>query len=70
MDRSFDQVTASVGERPGQDAAYVIDSSRARAELGWSPQIAMPEGLAEVVTWLDDNWNEVRAHTFEYQHKE
>jgi len=70
MDRSFDQVTASVVERPGQDAGYVIDSSRARAELGWSPQIAMPEGLAEVVTWLDDNWNEVRAHTFEYQHKE
>jgi dTDP-glucose 4,6-dehydratase len=33
--KQVDEVADDVGERPGQDAAYVIDSTRARRELEW-----------------------------------
>jgi dTDP-glucose 4,6-dehydratase len=70
MGKSFEESTAVVGERPGQDAAYVIDSTRARTELKWSPQITIQDGLSEVVTWVEENWKEIREQPLVYQHKE
>lgn len=68
--RDFEEATAIVGERPGQDAAYVIDSTLARRELNWSPQIKIEEGLAEVIDWIEQNWSEIKTQPLEYQHKE
>jgi dTDP-glucose 4,6-dehydratase len=68
--RDFSQATRTVAERPGQDAAYVIDSSRARAELGWAPAISLEEGLSEVIDWVAGNWRELGACALDYQHKE
>ena len=65
----FQDATTVVDERPGQDAAYIIDSSRARAELSWSPQIGLEAGLAEVTTWVDKNWDEIQRQPLTYQHK-
>src|SRR5262249_2769099 len=39
MNVDFAKTTKSVDERPGQDAAYVIDSTLARTELSWRPTI-------------------------------
>ena len=58
-----------VEERPGQDAAYVIESERARKELGWAPQIGIEEGLSEVVQWVEDYWREITMQSLEYQHR-
>jgi dTDP-glucose 4,6-dehydratase len=69
MGRRFEEATTVVDERPGQDAAYVIDSSRARAELGWLPQIRLEEGLAEVITWVEQNWADILQQPLEYHHK-
>jgi len=66
---NFADVTQMVDERPGQDAAYVIDSTRARTQLGWQPQISMDEGLAEVVAWVHQYWGEISAQPLNYQHK-
>jgi dTDP-glucose 4,6-dehydratase len=65
----FEDVTTAADERPGQDSAYVIDSTRARRELGWAPRIDISQGLAEVVAWVDEYWNEIRTQPLEYQHK-
>ncbi len=65
----FDQAVEIVDERPGQDAAYVIDSTKARKELGWSPQIDFASGVDEVVAWVDENWDVLRHEPWEYQHK-
>jgi dTDP-glucose 4,6-dehydratase len=69
MGKCFEAATTVVAERPGQDAAYVIDSSRARAELAWLPQISLEEGLAEVSTWVEQHWDDIVKQPLEYQHK-
>jgi dTDP-glucose 4,6-dehydratase len=69
MGKTLEQVTEIGPERPGQDAAYVIDSSKARTELGWSPKISMEEGLSEVVEWIEENWREIRDQELQYVHK-
>lgn len=66
--RSFDESVAVVEERLGQDAAYVIDSTKARTTLGWSPQIDFETGIAEVIQWVETNWDEIRQRPLEYQH--
>ncbi len=70
MDRSFDASTRTVGERPGQDAAYVIDSTKARAELGWRSRVGLDEGLAEVIDWVGENWSEIERMPLDYVHRE
>ena len=69
MGHSFEESTMSVRERLGQDAAYVIDSTRARGEFGWFPQISLEEGLAEVIAWVEDNWEQIQRESLEYVHK-
>ena len=69
LGRRFEDATRMVGERPGQDAAYVIDSTRARTQLGWTPTISLDEGLAEVIAWVDRYWDAIRTQPLEYQHK-
>jgi dTDP-glucose 4,6-dehydratase len=65
----FAQATRAVDERPGQDAAYVIDSTKARTELGWKPVISLDEGLEEVTTWVSQNWEQLRVLPLSYDHK-
>jgi dTDP-glucose 4,6-dehydratase len=64
----FDDATDIVAERPGQDAAYVIDSTKARTELGWKPTVTLQEGLDEVVKWVDGKWDEIKSLSLEYRH--
>ncbi|MCS6850921.1 MAG: GDP-mannose 4,6-dehydratase [Gemmataceae bacterium] len=69
LGKTLPECTRDVAERPGQDAAYVIDSSRARQELGWSPTIPLEQGLAEVVDWIDANWQTIRTLPLTYEHR-
>ena len=58
-----------MAERPGQDAAYVIDSSKARERFGWRPEVTLESGLREVIDWVDGNWAAIAASSLEYVHK-
>lgn len=69
MNSDFQQVTVDVEERLGQDAAYIIDSTRAREELGWVPKVQIQEGLAEVVEWVQSNWEGIQGESLEYVHQ-
>ncbi len=69
MGRQLDDVAVAVDERPGQDAAYVIDSTRARQELGWEPVVTFDEGIGEVIDWVDDYWDEIQQQSLQYEHK-
>jgi len=65
----FDKATKTVEERLGQDRAYVIDSSKARAELGWKPAISLQSGLDGVVDWVEREWPRIQSEPLAYMHK-
>ena len=67
--RDFEQATRVVGERLGQDRAYVISSKRARDRLGWAPTVDLDQGLTEVGAWIQDHWDEIGRLPHEYQHR-
>lgn len=69
MNVPFEKHTQGVGERLGQDASYVIDSTRARTELNWKPQISLEEGVGGVIEWVEENWDEITEESLEYVHK-
>lgn len=69
MGRSFDEVAMTVGERLGQDARYLLDCTKARRELGWSPQIAFEDGLRDVVDWIEDCWPAIADEPLVYLHQ-
>lgn len=69
LQRPFAECTRIVDERPGQDAAYVIDSSLARRELGWKSTIDLTEGIAEVVDWVKRHLAEIQTLPLTYQHR-
>ena len=68
MSYDFDAPAIVVDERLEEDAAYVIDSSRAYKKVVCYPRITLQEGLAEVITWVEDNWEEIKEAPLEYSH--
>ena len=44
-----------VDDRPGLDRRYLLDSSKIRQELGWSPRIGVLAGLDATIAWYRDN---------------
>jgi len=53
--RSYRCQIAFVGDRPGHDRRYAIDSSKIEGELGWRPMESFETGLAKTVRWYLDN---------------
>ncbi|MFZ2073630.1 MAG: GDP-mannose 4,6-dehydratase [Methanoregula sp.] len=69
MGKDFNSSTTAVAERIGQDKAYIIDSQKARQEMGWCPSIQLNEGLRDVICWVEANWDEISRQPLEYMHK-
>ena len=69
MGKDFKMATREVDERLGQDNAYVIDSGKARQELGWEPEISFDQGVEEVIDWIEQNWDTITAEPLEYIHQ-
>ena len=66
---SFDTAVESAPERLGQDAAYVINSDKARTELRWRPTISIDDGLAQVDAWVQTNWAAFQNEPLDYTHR-
>jgi dTDP-glucose 4,6-dehydratase len=65
----FQQVVQVVGERPGKDAAYLLDSAKARSQLGWSDRVTLEEGIEETIRWVERHLEELKQQPFDYIHK-
>jgi dTDP-glucose 4,6-dehydratase len=44
-----------VKDRPGHDRRYAIDSSKIKAELGWTPQVKFEQGIKDTIEWYLNN---------------
>jgi dTDP-glucose 4,6-dehydratase len=69
LGKRFEDVTEVVGERPGQDAAYVIDHTKITRELGWQPGISVAEGIDDVLYWITSNWEAIQHEHLDYVHQ-
>jgi dTDP-glucose 4,6-dehydratase len=69
MDRPFDQLAETVGDRLGKDQAYLLDSGKVRSELGWQDRISLDDGLQQTLAWIDANLDTLQAQPADYIHK-
>jgi len=69
MGAQFSEAVDIVNERPGKDAAYLLDSAKARNTLGWSDQISLETGIAQTISWVKENLEELKGQPIEYIHK-
>jgi dTDP-glucose 4,6-dehydratase len=69
LNTDFNKNVDVVGERLGKDAAYLLDSTKARETLGWQDQIRLEQGIEETIGWVKDNIGELRKQPAEYIHK-
>ena len=54
MNKSNDLIEY-VGDRPGHDRRYSIDSSKIQNEIGWKPKFDFDAALKETVSWYLEN---------------
>lgn len=66
---SFNDVVEVTDDRPGKDAAYLLDSAKAKAELGWEPRIGLDQGIDETIRWIEAYLPELEKLPFNYIHK-
>ncbi|MBF0141545.1 MAG: dTDP-glucose 4,6-dehydratase [Magnetococcales bacterium] len=52
---AYTQLKTHVKDRPGHDRRYAIDADKLHAESGWSPSVALEDGLKTTVRWYLDN---------------
>ena len=69
MQADFSSVVEVTEDRPGKDAAYLLDSTLARTSLGWQDRITLEQGIAETVRWVDDHFTELNQQPIDYIHK-
>ena len=59
---NYQTLITHVEDRPGHDRRYALDCGRSRQELGWTPKIALDDGLNRTVRWFLENedwWQEI-----------
>jgi len=59
-----DSMIEFVADRPGHDLRYAMDSSKAKKELGWEPEIDFTTGLKKTIEWYKNNegwWKKIKS---------
>lgn len=65
----FEDHVEVVGERLGKDAAYMLDSTKLRENLGWHDAVSLDAGLEQCIRWVKDNLAQLEQQPFDYTHK-
>ena len=69
LGKDFDACVETMDERLGQDAFYIIDSTKIKKKLNWKPEIEFGQGLDEVISWVEESFEEILKLPREYVHK-
>jgi len=65
----FEAMVELAPERPAKDPAYLMDSSRARTELGWNDDTTFEQGVDRTIEWVRRNLQEIERLPQHYVHK-
>jgi dTDP-glucose 4,6-dehydratase len=65
----FDRVVRVTADRPGKDAAYLLDSRKVRTTLGWHDTVSLEDGIRATVDWVERHFAALRAQPLDYIHK-
>jgi dTDP-glucose 4,6-dehydratase len=68
MGARFEDSVEAVNDRLGQDAAYRLDSTKARSEFGWTDQIGLEQGLDDTIRWVHRFLDDLKTQPFDYIH--
>ena len=66
----YESMVELAPDRLGKDQAYLMDSAKARAKLGWSDEIDFEQGLDLTVAWIKDSMSEIEKLPLNYIHKD
>jgi len=69
MNVDFDNCVNIVDDRPGKDAAYLLNSEKLRKSLDWADSISLNSGIDEVINWIDSNMDLLEKEVDYYEHK-
>jgi dTDP-glucose 4,6-dehydratase len=69
MGADFARVAEVTADRPGKDAAYTLDSSKARQSLNWHDTVSLEDGVRATIAWVDRHLDEIRRQPLDYIHK-
>jgi dTDP-glucose 4,6-dehydratase len=65
----FEDHVEIVGDRLGKDAAYQLDSTKLKVELGWQDKVSLDKGLDQCIDWVKRNFEALKTQPFDYIHK-
>lgn len=69
LGRKFEDCVEVGPDRPGKDQAYMLNSSKIRAELGWEDKIKLSDGIDECIAWARRFEGELAKLPSKYIHK-
>lgn len=69
MAARFDDCVECTPPRLAQDPAYLLDCTKARTELGWTPRLTITDVIGETITWMRKHFDRLRRLPADYVHK-
>jgi len=69
LDVDFNEICDVVDDRPGKDAAYLLDASKLRTTLDWKDSISLEDGISRTVGWVKNNLATLSTQPTSYVHK-
>jgi dTDP-glucose 4,6-dehydratase len=65
----FEQACEVTDERPGKDAAYLLNANKLRNELGWTDSVSLHSGVERCVDWAKQNFEVLKTQPLDYIHR-
>ena len=69
MGADFKNLVEVSPDRPGKDAAYLLDSAKAKGEFDWKPKVSLEHGIDETIEWVQSNFDDLVKEPMAYIHK-
>ncbi len=69
LNANFEKLVEVTDDRPGKDAAYLLDSTKAKKAFNWNADISIDDGIASTVNWVNEHFETLQQLPMNYIHK-